>query len=92
MPNLVCLGCKFPGILDILSHQVGAAVWGQVVEEETPEHEALSLVGPMIHREQATHLAHQDGWRLVCCQGEGHQSLVPLEGVQGVEFSEMCLE
>ena len=67
---------------------MGADVQGQVVEEEAPEHEAFSLVHPMIHREQATHLAHQDGWRLVCCQGEGHQSLVPLEGVQGVELRE----
>ena len=38
LPNLVCLGCKFPGILNILSHPVGADVWGQVVEEEAPEH------------------------------------------------------
>ena len=54
LPNLVCFGCKFPGILDILSHHYD--VWGQVVEEEAPEHEAFSLVGPLIHREQAIHI------------------------------------
>ena len=36
LPNLVCFGCKFPGILDILFHQVGVNVRGQVVEEEPP--------------------------------------------------------
>ena len=46
----------------------------------------------MIHREQATHLAHQCGWLLVHYQGEGHQNLVPLEGVKGVEFREAFLE
>ena len=34
MPNLICLGCKLPGILDVLSHQVGGNVRGQVVEKE----------------------------------------------------------
>ena len=33
LPNLICLGCKFPGILDVLPHQVGVVVWGQ---ERTP--------------------------------------------------------
>ena len=77
--------------VEINHHQVGADVWGEVVEEEAPEHEAFSLVDPTIHREQATHLAHQDGQPLVCCPGEGHQSLVPLEGVQGLAFCEAFL-
>ena len=38
LSNLVCLGCKFPGILDILFHQVGVDVQGQVVEVEAHEH------------------------------------------------------
>ena len=88
LSNLVCFGCKFSGILDILSHQVGVDVLVQVVEEEVSEHEAFSLVGPMIHRERTTHLAHHGGWLLFRRQGEEHQSLVPLEGVQGVEFRE----
>ena len=46
----------------------------------------------MIQRKQATHLSHQGGGLLVRCQGERHQSLVPLEWVQGVKFSEMFLE
>ena len=45
----------------------------------------------MIQRKQATHLAHQGGQLLVRRQGEGHQSLVPLEGVPGVEFGEVFL-
>ena len=88
LPNLVCFGSKLPEILDVLSHQVCADVWGKVVEEETLEHEALSLVDTMIQRKQATHLAHQGGRLLVHHQGEGHQSLVPLKGVQSVEFRE----
>ena len=42
-----------------------------------------------ILRKQATNFAHQG---LVRHQGEGHQSLVPLKGVQGVEFCEAFLE
>ena len=78
LPNLVSFDSTFPGILAILSHQVGADVQGQVVEEETLEHEALSLVDSMIHGEQVTHLAHEGGRLLVSHQGLGYQSLVPL--------------
>ena len=52
MSNLVCFGAKIPGILDILSHQVGVDVQGQVVEEEPLEHEAFRLVDPMTGRER----------------------------------------
>ena len=71
---------------------MGAGVWGQVGEEETLEHEAFNLVDPMIQRKQAPHLSHQGGLLLLGCQGERHQCLVSLEGVQGVEFSEVCFE
>ena len=50
LPNLVSLGCKLPGILDVLPHQVGANVWGHLVEKEPLEHEALSFVDPMIQK------------------------------------------
>ena len=46
----------------------------------------------MIQRKLTTHLTHQGGRFLVRHQGEGHQSLVSLEGVQGMERSEALLE
>ena len=92
LPNLVSFGCKLPRVYDILSHQVGADVWGQVVKEEAPEHEVLHLVNSVIQRKQATHLAHQGGRLLIRCHGEGHKSLVSLERVQGVKLGEAFLE
>ena len=56
LPNLVNFGCKLPRILDTLSHQVCADVWGQVVQEKD-----LELVDSVIQRKQASHLAHQGG-------------------------------
>ena len=79
LPNLICLCRKLPGILDVISHQVGANVQGPVVEKEPLEHEAFCFVDPMIQRKQAAHLVHQGGRLLIRHQGEGHQSLVPLE-------------
>ena len=38
LPNLVCFSGRLPWILDVLSHYVGANVWGKVVEEEPLEH------------------------------------------------------
>ena len=69
MPNLICLGCKILGILDVLSHQVGANVQGQVVEKESLEQETFGFVDPMIQGEQNSHLAHQGGLLLVRVQG-----------------------
>ena len=37
-------------VLDIFSHQVGADVWGQVVEKEALEHKNLRLVNSVIQR------------------------------------------
>ena len=92
LPNLVCFGGKLTGILDVFYHQVGADVRVKVVEEETLEHKALGLVDPMFQRKQTTHLACHGGWFLVRHQNEGHPNLVPLEGIQGVEFCEWFLE
>ena len=92
LPNLVSFGCKFKRILDILPYQVGVDVLGQVVKEEALEHKKSILVNSVTQGKQAAHLAHQDGWVLIRRQGEGHQSLVPLERVQGVEFCEVFLE
>ena len=50
LPNLVCLGCKFLGILDVLPHQAVVDVQGQVVEKEPFEHEAFGFMDPMIQR------------------------------------------
>ena len=83
MPNLISIGCKLPGILDVLSHQVGVNVWGQVVEKESLEHETFGFVDSMIQGELAAHLAHQGGQL---------HSLVPLKGVQGMELCEALLE
>ena len=47
---MVCLGCKFPGILDVLPHQVGSDVQGQEVEKEALENEAFGFMDPMIQR------------------------------------------
>ena len=63
-----------------------------MVEKESLEHETFGFVDPMIQGEQAAHLAHQGGWLFVRRQGEGHHSLVPLKGVQGMELCEALLE
>ena len=55
---------------------MGSDVQGQVGEEETLEHEAFSLVDPMIQRKQAAHLTNQGGWPLFGRQGDGDQHLV----------------
>ena len=87
MPNLICLGCKLPGVFDIFP-----VLWGQLLEKEPLEYEELGLVDPVIQRKQTAHLANQGRGFLVFCQGEGHQSLVSLEGVQGMELCETLLE
>ena len=66
-------------------------MFGARVEKESLEHEKFGLVDPMIQGEQAAHLAHPGGRLLVRCQGEGHHSVVPLKGVQGMELCELCL-
>ena len=62
-----------------------------MIEEESFEQETIILVHPVVQREQGTHLPHQGGGLLVRGQGETHESLLPLEGVEGVKLEEAFL-
>ena len=71
---------------------MSADVREQVIKEEPLEHEALCIVNPVMERQEATHLTHQGGWVLISSQGEGHESLIALELVWGVELGEAFLQ
>ena len=60
--------------------------------EKSFEQETIILVHPVVQREQEAHLPHQSGGLLIGGQGETHKSLLPLEGVEGLELGEAFLE
>ena len=63
-----------------------------MIQKETFEQETVILVHSVVQREQGVNLPHQGGGFLGGSQGDRHESLIPLESVEGVELSEAFLE
>ena len=63
-----------------------------MIEKEAFKEKACIIVNPVGLRQQGQHLPHQLGGLLVSGQGEGHELLIPLERVEGVQLGEALLE
>ena len=63
-----------------------------MIEKETFNEKAFIVVNSVGLRQQGQHLPHQLGGLLVSGQGEGHELLIPLERVEGVQLGEALLE
>ena len=62
-----------------------------MIEKETFNEKAFIVVNSVGLRQQGQHLPHQLGGLLVSGQGEGHELLIPLERVEGVQLGEAFL-
>ena len=92
MPDLVSFSSRFGWIRDVLFHQMGPDVWREMIKKEAFKEEASIVLNPVGLRQQEQHLPHQLGGLLVSCQDEGHELLIPLERVEGVQLGEAFLE
>ena len=61
-------------------------------KKEAFEQKTFILVNPVGQWKCGGHLPHQRGGLLVGSQGEGHECLIPLERVEGVELGEVLPE
>ena len=84
LPDFIRFSSQLARIRNIFFYLVGSDVCWQMIEEEYFEQETILLVHPVVQREQESHLPYQSRGFLVGGQGERHNSLIPLESVEGV--------
>ena len=93
LPDLISFSSKLARIVDILSHQVGPDdVWREMIEKESFEQKTFIFVNSVGQEKQGAQLRHQCGGLLIGGQGEGHECLILLERVEGVELGEALPE